>query len=70
MKVIKDSTFQDPDFANRSVTNVPNKIAVCVKPLHFSYDQVRSCWGLFTKRFFQYFYVTPLFPSVRPSLFF
>lgn len=33
------NTDSDPDFANRSVTNIPNKIAVCVKPLHFNYDQ-------------------------------
>lgn len=31
----------DTDFLNRSgVANIPNKIAVCVKPFHFNYDQV------------------------------
>lgn len=35
------NTDGDPDFANRSVANIPNKIGVCVKPLHFNYDQVR-----------------------------
>jgi hypothetical protein len=34
------NTDHDPDYANRSITEVPNKIAICVKPLHFNYDQV------------------------------
>lgn len=34
------NTDQDPDFNNRSVANIPDKIAVCVKPLHFDYDNV------------------------------
>lgn len=34
------NTDQDHDFMNRSVMNIPNKIAVCVKPLHFDYDNV------------------------------
>lgn len=31
--------FQDTDFRNRNVTNIPKEIAVCVKPMHFNYDQ-------------------------------
>lgn len=35
------NTDSDSDFTNRTVENIPkNKIAVCVKPLHFNYDQV------------------------------
>lgn len=35
------NTDIDPDFFNRSsIENIPNKIGVCVKPLHFNYDQV------------------------------
>jgi hypothetical protein len=34
------NTDTDHDFVNRSVANIPNKIAVCVKPFHFNYDQV------------------------------
>lgn len=37
------NTDQDRDFNNRSVANIPNKIAVCVKPLHFDYDNVSLC---------------------------
>lgn len=40
MKFLFLYLFQDHDFNNRSVANIPNKIAVCVKPLHFNYDQV------------------------------
>ncbi|KXJ75186.1 hypothetical protein RP20_CCG012143 [Aedes albopictus] len=29
----------DPDFNNRTFSNIPNSIGVCVKPLHFNYDQ-------------------------------
>ncbi|EAA14595.4 AGAP010096-PA, partial [Anopheles gambiae str. PEST] len=29
----------DPDFTNRTFSNIPNSIGVCVKPLHFNYDQ-------------------------------
>ncbi len=36
------NTDNDPDFTNRTVENIPkDKIAVCVKPLHFNYNQVR-----------------------------
>ncbi|XP_038110846.1 uncharacterized protein LOC6046701 isoform X1 [Culex quinquefasciatus] len=33
------NTDNDPDFNNRTFSNVPNSIGVCVKPLHFNYDQ-------------------------------
>ncbi|XP_026480200.1 beta-1,4-galactosyltransferase galt-1-like [Ctenocephalides felis] len=33
------NTDQDPDFANRSATDIPKKMAVCVKPFHYHYDQ-------------------------------
>ena len=33
------NTDNDPDFVNHSVANIPNEMAVCVKPLHFNYDQ-------------------------------
>ncbi|XP_035795180.1 uncharacterized protein LOC118468469 isoform X1 [Anopheles albimanus] len=33
------NTDNDPDFTNRTFSNVPNSIGVCVKPLHFNYDQ-------------------------------
>ncbi|XP_055637945.1 uncharacterized protein LOC129776374 isoform X2 [Toxorhynchites rutilus septentrionalis] len=33
------NTDNDPDFNNRTFSNIPNSIGVCVKPLHFNYDQ-------------------------------
>ncbi|KFB42425.1 AGAP010096-PA-like protein [Anopheles sinensis] len=33
------NTDNDPDFTNRTFSNIPNSIGVCVKPLHFNYDQ-------------------------------
>lgn len=36
------NTDSDPDFLNRSIESIPNKLAVCVKPLHFNYDQVKT----------------------------
>lgn len=33
------NTDNDSDFNNRTFTNTPNSIGVCVKPLHFNYDQ-------------------------------
>jgi hypothetical protein len=40
------NTDTDADLVNRSVTNIPNKIGVCVKPLHFNYDQVSKIFIL------------------------
>lgn len=34
------NTDWDPDFVNRTVHEIPSKIGICVKPLHFDYDQV------------------------------
>lgn len=34
------NTDSDMDFVNRSVSKIPDKTAICVKPLHFNYDQV------------------------------
>lgn len=36
------NTDWDADFSNRSIQEIPNKMGVCVKPLHFEYDQVSS----------------------------
>lgn len=36
------NTDQDPDFVNQTITNIPNKIAICVKPIHFNYNQVSN----------------------------
>ncbi|XP_058820002.1 uncharacterized protein LOC131682502 isoform X2 [Topomyia yanbarensis] len=33
------NTDNDPDFNNRTFSNIPKSIGVCVKPLHFNYDQ-------------------------------
>ncbi|XP_058449537.1 uncharacterized protein LOC131429440 [Malaya genurostris] len=33
------NTDNDADFNNRTFSNIPNSIGVCVKPLHFNYDQ-------------------------------
>ncbi|XP_055546069.1 uncharacterized protein LOC129730620 isoform X2 [Wyeomyia smithii] len=33
------NTDNDPDFNNRTFSNIPSSIGVCVKPLHFNYDQ-------------------------------
>lgn len=33
------NTDSDPDFKNRSVTDIPQRIGICVKPMHFDYDQ-------------------------------
>lgn len=38
--------LQDPDFTNRTVQDIPNKMGICVKPLHFDYDQVRNLLSL------------------------
>lgn len=34
------NTAQDEDFVNRSLTDIPDKIGICVKPFHFNYDSV------------------------------
>lgn len=34
------NTDWDADFSNRSVQEIPNRMGICVKPLHFDYDQV------------------------------
>lgn len=44
--LLRNTDF-DNDLLNRSIENIPNKIAVCVKPLHFNYDQVISACGRF-----------------------
>jgi hypothetical protein len=31
----------DPDFRNTSA-DIPDKIAICVKPIHFNYNQVNA----------------------------
>lgn len=37
------NTDDDVDLVNTTyITNIPNKIGVCVKPFHFDYDSVRN----------------------------
>lgn len=39
--LIVRNTDDDPDLVNTTnINNIPNKIGVCVKPLHFDYDSV------------------------------
>lgn len=40
--VLVRNTDEDADLINTThITNIPDKIGVCVKPLHFDYDSVR-----------------------------
>ncbi|XP_055372133.1 hybrid signal transduction histidine kinase E [Condylostylus longicornis] len=35
---LRNTNF-DPDFSNRTYNQIPDKMAICVKPFHFNYDQ-------------------------------
>jgi hypothetical protein len=40
----------DPDLRNTSA-GIPDKMAVCVKPIHFNYNQVSTCTYYFINSF-------------------
>lgn len=49
------NTDDDVDLVNTThITNIPDKIGICVKPFHFDYDSVRSISDtiFFSARFF------------------
>lgn len=53
------NTDWDADFSNRSVQEIPNKMGICVKPLHFEYDQVSLLNFILSSSFPLSLYPTP-----------
>lgn len=52
------NTDDDVDLVNTThITNIPDKIGICVKPFHFDYDSVRSISD--TIFFFARFFLCP-----------